>query len=155
MVDIREKTVTDNDRVAEIFALATADLRRVYRRTKDTTKSATVVEDAPVSLVAVEGETIIGVVEYCTGPDSLYVRGLAVHPQQRRRGVARSLIGAIEGVAARDGQTKITLSTIKQTGNQPIFERLGFTVINEAPAKGFEGVDGEQVTKVDMCRMLD
>ncbi|MVF23016.1 GNAT family N-acetyltransferase [Methylocaldum sp. BRCS4] len=155
MVYIREKLATDNGSVADIVALATADLRSVYRRARSAATSPTPDnEDSPLSLVAVEGETIVGVVEYCVRSESLYIRGLAVHPQQRKRGIARQLIRAVEDIAIRGRKQKVTLSTIKETGNPEIFVQLGFSVVDESPAEGFEGLNGKQVTKVDMYREL-
>lgn len=153
MAEIREKTDTDD--VAKIIALATEDLRRVYRRAAKVDGPATPeAEHAAVALVAVEGKVVVGIVEYCEKEDSLYVRGLAVHPPQRRRGIAKALIREVEAIAALEGMSKVTLSTIKETGNPKIFARLGYNIINEAPATGFEGLDGQSVTKVNMCRML-
>lgn len=153
MSEVREKT--DKDEVAGLIALATEDLRRVYRRATNVYgPTMPEAEHAAVSLVAVEGEAVVGVVEYCEKEDSLYVRGLAVHPQQRRRGIAKNLMRQVETIAARRGKRKVTLSTIKETGNPNIFIKLGYTVINQAPANGFESLDGKSVTKVDMCRML-
>lgn len=153
MPEVREKT--DKDEVAGLIALATEELRRVYRRAANVDGPATPeTEHAAVSLVAVEGEAVVGIVEYCEKEDSLYVRGLAVHPQQRGRGIAKDLMRQVEAIAARRGKLKVTLSTIKETGNQKIFTKLGYAVINQALAKGFEGLDGQPVTKVDMCRML-
>lgn len=153
MIDIREKT--DADDVAGIIALATEELRRVYRLAAKVGRPATPeAEHAAISLVAVEDEAIVGIVEYCEKEDSLYVRGLAVHPHQRRRGIATALIRKVEAIAVREGKAKITLSTIKETGNPMIFAKLGYSIINEAPAAGFEGLEGQSVTKVDMCRPL-
>lgn len=69
MLEVREKT--DKDEVAGLIALATEDLRRVYRRAANVDGSAMLeTEHAAVSLVAVEGETVVGIVEYCEKEDS-------------------------------------------------------------------------------------
>lgn len=154
MIQIREKAVTDKHRVAEIIDLATADLRRVYRRSTNTGKPGVNAEITPITLVAVEADLIVGVVDYCIEPDSLYIRDLAIHPQYRRRGIARALIQAVEEIAGREGKPKLTLSTIKETGNPQIFTRLGFTVVNDILTETFEGADGQAVTKTDMHRKL-
>lgn len=155
MINIRAKLPTDKDRVAELVDAATADLRRIYRSTRSAvSESKSGEDDAPNSLVAVDGELIVGVVEYCTRPESLYIRGLAVDPQWRRLGIARRLISEVERVALRKDRLKVTLSTIKETGNPDIFSKLGFSVICESSADGFEGLDGSQVTKVDMSHVL-
>ena len=154
MIQIREKAVTDKHRVAEIIDLATADLRRVYRRATNTGTPGVNAEITPITLVAVEASLIVGVVDYCIEPDSLYIRCLAIHPQYRRRGIARALIQAIEEIANREGKLKLTLSTIKETGNPQIFTRLGFTVFKDILTETFEGVNGQAVTKTDMHRKL-
>lgn len=153
MIAIRDKNNTDD--VEEILRLATADLRCVYRRSKKADNRAMSGEEvAAKSLVAVEGETVVGCIEYCETEDSLYVRNLAVHPQQRRRGVAKALIREVEVIAAREGKLKVNLSTIKETGNTGLFTRLGYSISNETPALGFEGLDGQPVTKVELYRLL-
>ena len=43
---------------------------------------------------------------------------------------------------------KVTISTIKEIGNPQIFAQLGYDVLSEAPAMGFEGLDGQSVTTV-------
>ncbi|BBA32002.1 GCN5-related N-acetyltransferase domain protein [Methylocaldum marinum] len=152
-MEIREKTNTDD--VAEVVTLATEDLRRVYRRAPTIDGFSSLdAEQEVVSLVAVERSVIVGVVEYCREADSLYIRGLAVHPQKRRSGVGKALVREVEAIATREGKPKVTLSTIKETGNPRIFERLGYCSFNEVTATGFESLDGKPVTKVDMVRML-
>ncbi|MBB3102559.1 GNAT family N-acetyltransferase [Azomonas macrocytogenes] len=154
MVHIREKTINDSAAVAEVITLATADLRRVYRPVSKPMKRA-ILEEKYISkmLVAVDGELIFGVAEYYTKPDSLYIQGLATHPQHRRRGIAQALINAVEEIAIRENKPKLTLSTIKETGNSQIFARLGFIVVNEVRAEEFEGIDGQNVIKVEMVRI--
>jgi len=107
-----------------------------------------------VSLVALEREVVVGIVEYIEKGESLHLQGLAVHPKQRRRGIARALIREVEAIAIHKRNSRVTISTIKETGNPQIFALLGYDVISESPATGFEGVDGKSVTKVDMCRKL-
>lgn len=153
MTEIREKTATDD--VAGVVALATDDLRRVYRRAPKADSSPSPgTEQEVVSLVAVDQGTIVGVVEYCRTADSLYIRGLAVHPEKRRSGIGKALVREVEAIASREGKPKVSLSTIKETGNPRIFERLGYCIFNEGVAAGFEGLDGRPVTKVDMVRVL-
>jgi N-acetylglutamate synthase-like GNAT family acetyltransferase len=154
MVEVREQAAADGEQVTEIVALATEDLRRVYGPAPRHKQTSTPEEDRPMTLVAVERNIVVGVIEYCVRPDELYIRGLAVHPRQRQRGIARVLIHSIEQIAIGYGKAKVTLSTIKETGNPVIFARFGFTVVNEATAEGFQRSDGQPVTKVNMCRML-
>ena len=105
-----------------------------------------------ISFVALEQGAVVGVVDCCMRTDSVYVRGLAVHPQSTRRGIARALLRAAEELAVRRGRHSVTLSTIKETGNGKIFAKLGFAATAEAPAEEFEGADGRPVTRLDMMK---
>ncbi|MDV3238152.1 MAG: GNAT family N-acetyltransferase [Gammaproteobacteria bacterium] len=152
-LDVRPKTPADDAAVAGILAAATAELRRVYRRAPAPGGSAGADGgEAPQTLVAVEDGAVVGVVECCLRPDAVYVRGLAVHPRHRRRGVARALLRAAEAIAVGAGRARLTLCAIRETGNPAIFARLGFAATGEAAAEGFEGADGQPVTRVDMGR---
>jgi len=154
MPEVREKAAIDEDQIGELISLATKELRQVYRRAAVATSNGTKPDDTPASLVAVEREVVVGVIEYTLGPDSLYIRGLAVHPQHRRCGYANTLVRAAAGIAVREGKSKVTLRTIKETGNSDIFTRLGFGVVAETLAKEFEGSNGQPVTIVEMSRFI-
>ena len=60
---------------------------------------------------------------------------------------------AVEEAAARLGKSELRVSTIKETGNPAMFVKLGFAVIGETSAPGFEGAKGERITRVDMSLM--
>ncbi|MBS4097684.1 MAG: GNAT family N-acetyltransferase [Sulfuricella sp.] len=155
MPSIRSKTAADVDQVTAIVALATQELRRVYAPLPRKNPMPPHHEAAPyLSLVAVTGNVVAGVVEYCVSPGGIHIRSLAVHPRQRQRGVARALIGAVERIAVSEGKSQVTLSTIRETGNPTIFAKLGFKVVDAAPAEDFHGRDGQPVTKITMCRIL-
>ena len=155
MADIREKIAADEDRVAEIVALATKELRSVYVLSPRRVPSASQREDSVSTfLVAVEENVVAGVVEYRASLDAINIQGLAVHPQKRQKGIARALIGAVERIAVSSGKPRLNLSAIKETGNPKIFAKLGFDLVNQEPADGFQGADGQEVSKVNMCRNL-
>ncbi|WP_170234358.1 GNAT family N-acetyltransferase [Azomonas agilis] len=154
MIRIREKKVSDHSKVADVIALATADLRSVYRRSRGIRPVNQTNEREPEILVAIIGEELVGTVEYFIGSDSIYVQGLAVHPLWRRFGVARALISSVKDIAIQRERLKLVLHTIKETGNPAVFAKLGFIVVDELQAEGFEGVDGKVVTKIEMVCVL-
>lgn len=94
----------------------------------------------------------MGVVECIVLEGEVYIQGLAVHPNHRRRGVAKELLRHVAAAAQREGKRVLRLSTIKETGNVPIFERLGFAVVRENIAEHFERVPAGPVIQVDMVR---
>jgi ribosomal protein S18 acetylase RimI-like enzyme len=151
---IRAIEANDAAQVNALMAVATAELRRIYRpRTERLAQTAP--ESAPaLRLVATEDTHIVGVVDYLTAADAWHLRGLAVDPARRRSGVARALVERVAALAHAAGATRLTLSTIKETGNPTIFLRLGFTVTRESAATGFEGGTGTAVVQVDMVRVL-
>jgi hypothetical protein len=46
----------------------------------------------------------------------------------------------------------VTAHTIRQTGNVPIFERMGFAIIHEEPARDLVSARGESLVEVYLER---
>jgi GNAT superfamily N-acetyltransferase len=137
--------------IRALIAIATQELRRVYKPRPVASQPAP--EEAE-SLVAVVGDRVVGVVEFVTRETSIYVRGLAVHPEFRRQGVARALLSEVARVAKQWSRTTLTLSTIRETGNPAIFERLGFVAQEAHPSPHFIDTADRPVTQIDMvCRL--
>ena len=68
--------------------------------------------------------------------DRLHLRRLAVDAAFRRQGITRAFVEHVSE-RAKDAQLRaLSLYTIEQTGNVPIFERLGFRRLQEVPAIG-------------------
>lgn len=65
-------------------------------------------------------------------PDEAHIRMLGVHPDARRRGVARALIDACFEWAARAGRTRMTLHTTQRmTQAQAMYDAMGFTQLED------------------------
>lgn len=61
-------------------------------------------------------------------PDEAHVRMLGVHPEARRRGIARILMEACADEARRAGKRRITLNTtMRMRAAQAMYESLGFS----------------------------
>jgi ribosomal protein S18 acetylase RimI-like enzyme len=61
-------------------------------------------------------------------PDEAHVRMLGVHPDARRRGIARALMDACIDMAQRAGKRRMTLSTThRMSPAQMMYEGMGFT----------------------------
>ncbi|KAA3628752.1 MAG: GNAT family N-acetyltransferase [Proteobacteria bacterium] len=151
MVEIREKD--QNDDTEEVVSLATEDLRRIYRPCAHATGKPPSGHSL-TTLVAVKDKNIVGVIEYFAGDGAIHFQGLAVHPVYRRQGIASVLVKEIESIAIRLGAQKVVLNTILETGNPGMFTKLGYEITSVVPASDFEGLDGKQVTKVGMRRIL-
>jgi GNAT superfamily N-acetyltransferase len=80
----------------------------------------------------------------------LRILGLGVHEDFRLKGIARSIIDHIIDLTNTKECISLRLFTIKETGNVPIFERIGFEIVSEQQDGLCEGLNGERVTDVEM-----
>ena len=83
-------------------------------------------------------------------PESGCMRVLGVHDEYRLRGIARSLLNRVFELAMEKECTSVGLSTIKETGNVQIFERIGFEIVGEHEEIYCEGPNGERVSDIEM-----
>jgi len=133
MIRVREPVPVDEAAIATVVASGIATLRQTYRPTP-----VAVARKADLvlhRLVADDDEAIVGTVEYACNGERLHLMGLYTLDTHRRHGVARRMIDALVVIANARGARTLSLYTIRETGNVPIFERLGFTVVREAPAR--------------------
>jgi GNAT superfamily N-acetyltransferase len=61
------------------------------------------------------------------------VAKVLVHRSARRRGIATSLMNAIEGIALAEGRTLLVLDTITGSEAVPLYTKLGWTRAGEIP----------------------
>lgn len=135
MIVVRPAQRGDEPAIAEVSASALATLREVYRPSPAAIARRHGLALLP-RLVALVDEQLVGTVEYALGEDRLHLMGLFVAASHRQTGVARALV---EELAKLAENRRLSLNTIRETGNVPIFERLGFAVVSEAPARDVIG----------------
>lgn len=58
---------------------------------------------------------------------------LMVHPNGRRKGIARQLMTAVEALAREEGKTLLVLDTVTGSPAQTLYENLGFTLSGTIP----------------------
>jgi GNAT superfamily N-acetyltransferase len=108
-----------------------------------------------MGVVAEDEGGIIRTVQFQERTDALHVKGLAVRADWRRRGVARGLVTFVAEEARRRGLGRVTLYTVKQTGNVGVFERLGFWVVREEADATVALVGGGVAVDVLMERRVE
>lgn len=106
--------------------------------------------------IAQDAGRIVGSVQLDWGtppnqPHRAEVTKLMVRPDQRRRGIARALMGALEAEAARLGRTLITLDTRSGDSAEPLYASMGYVAIGAIP--GFS-VDPLDPTKLDATTLM-
>ena len=100
---------------------------------RETTETIAAAIVAGGGAVVTQGGAIIGSVLWEEKDGGLYFGRLAVHPAQRRRGIARALVNAAEAEARRRGLPRVHLSTrLPLLDNRRLFAKCGFveTVLN-------------------------
>ncbi len=154
MITIRPEKPDDRPGIQEVDASATAILRRTYRPSQKAIANKARIGNQTQRLVAVISGRIVGTVEYRITNQSLGIMGLGVHQDFRRLGVARSLICALEAIAAKKEAARIHLYTVKETGNVDIFKRLGFMVTLEQEDEFSESDEFTKLTGVEMAMQV-
>jgi GNAT superfamily N-acetyltransferase len=135
---VRPALPADAEAIARVDASGTRTLRAVYRPTPAAIAGGRALRAGCETLVAELDGELVGVVRLRAdgdGDDTLQLFGLFVDEAHRRRGVARALVAA----ACARNYARIALHTIAETGNVPIFERLGFVTIVEQRADDVVG----------------
>jgi len=66
-------------------------------------------------------------------PHRAEVLKLLVHPDARRRGIARLLMIALEGVARANGWSLLTLDTWTGQAGEQLYRSLGYTAVGSIP----------------------
>jgi len=65
--------------------------------------------------------------------DALHIWQIAVHHDQQRRGLGRTLINSAQDYAADRGINALTLTTFRDIAwNEPFYRKLGFVTLEEA-----------------------
>lgn len=89
-------------------------------------------------LLARLGGEILGTVQLdlATPPNQPHraeVKKLLVHPAARRRGIARSLMAAVEAQARDADRTLLTLDTVTDGAAEPLYRSLGYVTTGIIP----------------------
>lgn len=66
-------------------------------------------------------------------PHRAEIRKLLVHPDFRRRGIARALMRAAEAAAVQAGRSLITLDTRSGDNAEPLYASLGYRTVGMIP----------------------
>lgn len=84
-------------------------------------------------------------------PHRAEVRKLLVHPDFRRRGIARALLAEAEAMAGRRGRSLITLDTRTGDSAEPLYASMGYRTVGTIP--GFSR-DPRDAGKLDATTIM-
>jgi len=154
MIIVRPEEVNDYVEIEKVRAAAITTLRETYRPGKHALENKIQLRAHLQGLVAVSDDCVVGTVQYYFQDQSLKIIGLGVHPDFRRRGVARNLVSYLAEIGKTKNVNDLKLHTIKETGNVEVFKRLGFIVAVERKDVLMESSKFEELTDVEMVREL-
>lgn len=150
-IEIRKAQPSDLAAAEEVSRRAFEPLRKIYRPTKD--HKAREREQSPKLdvVVALSEGQVVGTTRVRIDPAYYFVIGLAVDPDLRCRGIARSMLEWLANEAAETGRG-LALATVRETGNVDIFRRLGFEVVKQEVATWCESDQFDVLHDVYMVR---
>ncbi|MCX6365517.1 MAG: GNAT family N-acetyltransferase [Armatimonadetes bacterium] len=95
--------------------------------------------------------TPLACVRYQFEGDALYFHRLSVHPDCRRQGLAKKLVGHLEALARAQGLSRLTCSVrLQKADNVALYTGLGFQLLGERSVCR----DGTAVTTGDFEKRL-
>jgi ribosomal protein S18 acetylase RimI-like enzyme len=110
--------------------------------------------------VARQGGRVVGSVQlhHDTPPNQPHraeVTKLLVHPEFRRRGIARALMGELEREARRLGRSLITLDTRTGDSAEPLYASLGYRTVGIIPGYCRDTIEDRLDPTTIMYKVLD
>jgi len=138
-VMIRLAELKDAPAVACLLVNAFAEYRPLYTDGGFTATAisaeevATRMREGPVWVALCEN-VVVGTISVVRKGNSLYIRGMAVHPQSRGHRIGERLLKEVEDYAATHGLERLFLSTTPFLGRAiRLYENFGFRRIAEGP----------------------
>jgi GNAT superfamily N-acetyltransferase len=83
------------------------------------------------------------------------VAKLLVHPDARRRGIAKALMIALEEIARFEGRTLLTLDTVTGAGAELLYSSLGYTTSGVIPGYARRALTPELESTTIMYKELE
>lgn len=149
LIQVRPARSADRVALNALRDEVTSVLRRIYLPVKGGAPHRRIMPRFDVLVAWVSGE-LAGTLEYTLAHETLYLQGLGVSDRFRGQGVARALVNHVADIARRYPLSHMELCTIRETGNVPVFEKMGFAVCDERPSTQFVGATGQSVSEVIM-----
>lgn len=154
-ITIRECSHSELPEALVVLKMAFDTVRSIYHPTGKIAEGQAERAREGTRLIALINQQIAGTVQLANHQNHAHLIGLAVHPAFRQQGIARQLIQHSLQYARKWDHDTIVLETIKETGNIPIFEKLGFQACHERITENFVSMQFERLHEVRMELWLE
>lgn len=138
-VSIRAAVPEDASAIASVLRESFVEYEPLYTRegfaatALTSAEARSRIEEGPV-WVALDTDAVVGTVSAIPKGESLYVRGMAIVPRARGRGIGELLLRQVESFASGRGFRRLLLSTTPFLGRAiRLYERYGFERCGEGP----------------------
>ncbi len=155
MVTIRIAQSSDLDMARSLTRESFQSVRGVYRPRPKSIRNPNSHAIDETKLIASLDNQDVGTATLIVRGDVLCVVGLGVLTPFRGRGVARQLLHRASAEARAQGCTTVRLQTIRQTGNEVIFQKLGFHWVHEETARWCVSDRFDVLHEVTMERLVN
>lgn len=138
-IQIRLATPADTEAIARLLSRSFSEYQPRYTAEGYT---ATVLTSQQVEArmtqgpiwVALENAACVGTVSVVLKPEGLYIRGMAVDPSARGKGIGRKLLDCAKEYAVQNGCARLFLSTTPFLSRAiKLYERYGFQRTSSGP----------------------
>lgn len=157
MILFREATTQDTEQLKVLEDHMNRKLRQFYRLSEfgqaNYERRLKIQPQLPNKYTVIVGslnQMVVTTIQYQAENGILFLFGLSVHEEFRRRGIAREVMKYLIALVKAQKLKLIRFNTMRITGNVEIFQKLGFIVTSEKASVLCEGLNGEQIMDVQM-----
>jgi N-acetylglutamate synthase-like GNAT family acetyltransferase len=153
-LEIRLAVVDDSEAIAEVLFAAFSPYRENYTAEAFevvTPKPAEIEErfaEGPIWIAELDGD-VVGTVSLTTEPEGLYIRSMAVRPDEQGLGIGHKLLDALnEYVLTSDVRRVFLYTTYFVPGAKELYEKHGFKWVRDTTAHEWYGTPGLEMDKI-------
>ncbi|MCP4322309.1 MAG: GNAT family N-acetyltransferase [Alteromonadales bacterium] len=125
-----------------------SELRNIYHPTYEAQRNKAISVADWTCLGYYLEPLLVGIIKVKMADNTLSLSSLAVAPEYRKRGIARSLISEAEQIFPTANM--LSVWCVEQTGNMEIFEALGFKVAERIESELFELADNSNKRAIEV-----
>ena len=144
---IKQVSVTDQS-LLSLSNTSFSELRKIYRPTSEAQRNQASSANEWTCLGYYLDHQLVGLIKVKLSGKTLNLSTLAVMPECRKKGVARSLI--LEAKRMFSSAGLLSVWCVEQTGNVEIFEALGFKIAERIESDIFELADSSNVKAIEV-----